>query len=116
MKKRKKLKLEELRIGNYVYYNQLLIKIDRSFFAKYIQNELPKKSIYSIELTSKFLDNTTLVKYGNNNYEFWYNSAFNIQYVKDNWEIYFIGESMSKRIKYVHEFQNFYYEITGEML
>jgi len=28
----------------------------------------------------------------------------------------YMSELMSKRIKYIHELQNFYYEVAGEML
>jgi len=110
----KHLKLEELKVGNYVFHNFYRIKLDGSLFAQYIQNELEKK-FYPIDLTTDFLDKTSFIKYGNN-YEFWRNSAFSVELIKGNWEILYMSELMSKRIKYIHELQNFYYEVAGEML
>lgn len=110
----KHLQLEEIKVGNYIIYDGFKIKLDGSLLAQYIQNELEKK-FYPIDLTTDFLDKTSFVKYGNN-YEFWRNSAFSIEYIKGNWEILYMSELMSKRIKYIHELQNFYYEVSGEML
>jgi hypothetical protein len=110
----KHLKLEELKVGNYVLHNFYRIKLDGSLFAQYIQNELEKK-FYPIDLTTDFLDKTSFIKHGNN-YEFWRNSAFSVELIKGNWEILYMSELMSKRVKYIHELQNFYYEVAGEML
>ena len=51
----KHLKLEELKVGNYVLHNFYRIKLDVSLFAQYIQNEL-KKKFYPIDLTTDFLE------------------------------------------------------------
>jgi len=112
----KHLKLEELKVGNYVMYDGYKIKLDGGLFAQYIQNELHKK-FYPIKLDTDFLDKIPFKKYSNNIYSFWENSAFGIEKSKQGkWEITYYQDYLGKQIEFIHQLQNFYYEVGHEML
>lgn len=111
----KHLQLEEIKVGNYILYDGFKIKLDGSLLAQYIQNELPKK-FYPIKLDAEFLDKTAFIKYSNS-YEFWRNSAFGLELSKNGkWEVTYMGDYLGKQIEFIHQLQNFYYEVGHEML
>jgi Leu/Phe-tRNA-protein transferase len=111
----KKLYPQDLKIGNYVYYNGFKIKLDGSLFAQYLQNELAN-GIYPIKLDTVFLDNTKLVKQ-ESRYCFSEYSAFELERSQNgNWHVTYMGVYLGKQIEYIHELQNFYYEIFNKML
>lgn len=112
----KHLKLEELKVGNYVLYDDYKIKLDGSLFAQYIQNELPKK-FYPIKLDADFLDKTPFVKLADSDYSFWKNSAFELEMDKHRkWQITYMSEYLGKQVDFIHQLQNFYYELCDKML
>ena len=115
------MKVEELRVGNCLYNNGVVVRIDaRSIFD--IWDDKGLKNYQPILLTEEWL-----IKFGLNetkdqdlfrvNYVNYHKGSNTFSYCID---YYFSEEgyveNMFKEIKYVHELQNLYFALTGSNL
>jgi hypothetical protein len=108
--------IKELRIGNYLYNNDLVVKIDaRSIFDIWDNKGL--KTYKPILLTESWLIMFGLEKYEfdnkENQYRFKYNFKDRLIVVRHG---KFIDYGSSVVLEYVHTFQNFIFALTKQDL
>jgi hypothetical protein len=119
------LRAQELRIGNYVNYEQtthVIHQLTNSICGSYWHKSNASDSyahtydeIKPIPLTEEWLERFGFERLGNG-FEFWESSVFNIEFIRNHWHISYTSNVLCTHIKYVHQLQNLYFALTGEEL
>lgn len=125
----KKLKLNELRIGNYLYsknsnclFPQGLIEIDLYVFEKIrLYNGLD--FLHPYELTEGRLFDLGLYKFKDEKgsyFSFYEGNVFKIRFTDhiDTLKAFqcYLGNQRIRRLDYIHQLQNLWFELSGEEL
>ena len=114
----KYLNATQIRVGNYVSFNEDIIKLDGSLFAMYLQNELDKP-FYPVKLTDKWLtdfgftNSKTQDKFYNKDNNVGISTADDkFRFIQGN----FVCQLVLTDLEYVHQLQNIFYSLYGTEL
>jgi len=110
------MKANELRVGNYIYYDNQLMEVDHSEITDlYFQEDCPFHK--PIPLTEEWLDKFGFKVNDCENYQTEYKYQLNNPFIiLDRKDGYFYIDATNLEIKYVHQIQNLYFALIGEEL